>query len=666
MGIIRKLPEMVANKIAAGEVIERPASVVKELVENSIDGESSRVEVELEDGGKRLIRVSDNGTGIAADDLELAVESHATSKLKDSNDLFFITTLGFRGEALPSIGAVAELRIASRVRGADAGAEVEVIGGRRSPVKAAGVPEGTIIEVRNLFFNIPARRKFLKTSSTELSHAVDIITKMALAYPSVSFRLLHNGREVVSVLQNEDRLRRIAGFFGKDLHAGLLEVNSGSGPLTIHGYIAPPSITRANAKLQYVFLNGRFIRDKTVASAVRDAYAGTLPAGKQPIVVLFLQIDPREVDVNVHPTKYEVRFRDSHLIYSGVRRMIAERLGAEVATDVKMVGAGNSSPPAPSPSMERGEEGGPTMVPGTSVERGEEGRTGAPGRSGLSADWGRKIRRDPALFEVNFQLPSAPPAGAARPDAPAVARPGVGRSDMPASPGTAGAGADAASRPSAPPPGPRPGRAPEAAAAPSVPFDPDLMRRPTAFQVHDSYIVEEIPGGIRITDQHALHERILYNQITKRLDSAPLECQRLLIPATVELTSDEVILLTGAAAELRALGFEIEEFGRNTVAVRTMPMMLIDCNPDEFLHEMIASLQEECRGERQPALRESMIKMVACKAAVKANQRLTPAEILSLLQKARQLGGAAATCPHGRPTSIVLSTVELEKLLLRK
>ena len=295
MGIIRKLPDMVANKIAAGEVIERPASVVKELVENSIDAEASRIEVELEDGGKRLIRISDNGTGMAADDLAMAVASHATSKLKDSNDLFFITTLGFRGEALPSIGAVAELHIASRLRGADAGAQIDVAGGKITPVKAAGVPEGTITEVRNLFFNIPARRKFLKTSSTELSHAVDIITKMALAYPSVSFKLSHNGREVINCLQNEDRLRRIANFFGKDLQGELLEVNSGSGPLMIQGYIAPPSQTRANAKLQYVFLNGRFVHDKTVASAVRDAYANTLPAGRQPIVVLFLQIDPREV-----------------------------------------------------------------------------------------------------------------------------------------------------------------------------------------------------------------------------------------------------------------------------------------------------------------------------------------------------------------------------------
>ena len=749
MGIIRKLPDMVANKIAAGEVIERPASVIKELVENAIDAEASRIEVELEDGGKRLIRVSDNGTGMAAEDLAMAVESHATSKLKDSSDLFFITTLGFRGEALPSIGAVAELRIASRLRQrqrkenrdeddkstekaedqkseaegggpkADGqkesqqppvpdtqnsalithhspppcflqGAEIEVLGGKIAPIKAAGVPEGTIIEVRNLFFNIPARRKFLKTSSTELSHAVDIITKMALAYPSVSFKLTHNGREVIACLQNEDRLRRIANFFGKELQGELLEVNAAHGPLTIHGYIAPPSQTRANAKLQYIFLNGRFIRDKTVASAIRDAYSATLPAGRQPIVVLFLQIDPREVDVNVHPTKYEVRFRDGHLVYSGVRRIIVDRLASAATPEVRLFAA-----PAAEDGMTGGRDDG--MTGGR-----DDGRTGGRDDGGnvrpdsanhpappagtqhsslithhsslithhsqarpAAADWSKKIRRDPGLFQVSYQ----PPADGLSSTPPVL-------------------------------PSSRP------------PVSPAALRL-NAFQVHDSYIVEETADGIRIIDQHALHERILYNQIRKRLESAALESQRLLIPVTAELTSDEVILLGGAGAELRALGFEIEEFGRNTVAVRAVPTVLLDCDPEQFLHELIAQLQEEGpkpetqdrqkaegRGLKaespeqspgrsasgpqpsafspqpsprepsaftpQPAARDNMMKMIACKAAVKAGQRLTSAEIASLLQKARQLGGAAATCPHGRPTSIALSREELEKHFLRR
>ena len=331
MGIIFKLSTTVANKIAAGEVIERPASVVKELLENAIDAESSRIEIDVEDGGKRLIRVTDNGTGMAPDDLEMSVQSHATSKLRDSDDLFFITTLGFRGEAVPSIGAVSDMRIASRMRAATAGAEVRMSGGTISPIKAAGAPEGTIVEVRNLFFNIPARRKFLKATATELSHIVDAVTKMSLAYPAVGFRLTHNGREVFNCLAGETRLRRIAHFFGKELQDELLEVNSGDGPLTINGFVAPPSQTRANTRLQYVFLNGRFIRDKTIASAIRSAYEGKIPGGRQPIVALFLQIDPREVDVNVHPTKHEVRFRNSQMIYVSVRRIIDAKLATASA-----------------------------------------------------------------------------------------------------------------------------------------------------------------------------------------------------------------------------------------------------------------------------------------------------------------------------------------------
>jgi len=668
MGIIRKLPDLVANKIAAGEVIERPASVVKELVENAIDAESSRIEVELEDGGKRLIRVSDNGTGMAADDLLLAVQSHATSKLKDSDDLFFITTLGFRGEALPSVGAVSELRITSRLRGCDSGSQIEVAGGKIVPVKAAGVPEGTIIEVRNLFFNIPARRKFLKTTSTELSHAVDIITKAALAYPSVSFRLVHNGREMINCLQNEDRLRRISNFFGKELQTDLLEVNSGEGPLMISGYIAPPSQTRANTKLQYVFLNGRFIRDKSIASAVRAAYEGQVPAGRQPIVILFLQIDPREVDVNVHPTKYEVRFRDSHLVYTTVRRIIGAKLASTPAPELIVR---HDTPPE------------------------------APERDArVPSDWNRKIRRDPALFEVSFlttqrpaAAPSAPPQPPGRQQSATVQYPQKAalppRPTAPQHPQEANLPprpaapqhpqeANLPPRPAAPqhpqeanlPPRPAPRSAQPPAADDPLPVDPH-PHRPQAFQVHDTYIIEQTAGGIRIIDQHALHERIIYSQIRRRMETTGIESQRLLIPVTVELTSDEVILLTGAAGEMRALGFEIEEFGRNVVALRTVPVMLLDCDPEQFLHEMIAALQEEnggsaTGGKRAPELRESLVKMIACKAAVKANQRLTFPEISSLLQKGRELGGEAATCPHGRPTSLTLSCDELEKHFLRR
>lgn len=613
MGIIRKLPDTVANKIAAGEVIERPASVVKELVENALDAESGRIEIEIEDGGKRLIRISDNGTGMAPDDLAMAVQSHATSKLKDSDDLFFITTLGFRGEAMPSIGAVSEMCVSSRVRGVDAGAQIEMSGGKISPVKAAGVPEGTIVEVRNLFFNIPARRKFLKTSSTELSHIVDILTKMSLAYPVVGFRLTHNGREVFNCLESEDRPRRIAHFFGRELQTELLEVASGEGPLTINGYIGPPSQTRSNTKLQYVFLNGRFIRDKTISAAVRDAYSGMIPGGRQPIVVLFLQIDPREVDVNVHPTKHEVRFRDSRTLYVSVRGMLHEKLIS-----------------APSPQIEVRRE----LAEGLdkAFDKGLPGATAAgrsetpvarhtaapPARHVVPPGWDRKIRRDPELFE---------PVIAPRPAAATSAPPWSKSEDHDATPAH--------------------------------------DHGPAAVQLHNSYLIEETPDGIRIIDQHALHERVLYDQISKRLAGSGLESQRLLIPLTVELAGDEVILLSGAAEEMKALGLEIEEFGKNTIALRSVPMLLQDSNPEELLHDLIAHLQEDRQSEKAPELRESLMRMIACKAAVKANQRLTPSEIASLLQKSHSLG-PGITCPHGRPTSLTLSLDELEKHFLRK
>jgi len=616
MGIIHKLSATVANKIAAGEVIERPASVVKELVENAIDAESSRIEIDVEEGGKRLIRVSDNGTGIAPDDLAMAVQSHATSKLRDSDDLFFITTLGFRGEAVPSIGAVSEMRIASRVRGSAEGAEIRMSGGTISPVKAAGTPEGTIVEVRNLFFNIPARRKFLKTTATELSHIVDIVTKMSLAYPAAGFRLTHNGREVFNCLPNEGRLRRIAHFFGKELQDELLEVNSGDGPLTINGFIAPPWQTRANTKLQYVFLNGRFIRDKTIASAIRNAYEGKVPGGRQPIVALFLQIDPREVDVNVHPTKHEVRFRNSQMVYVSVRRIIESKLASagapriqvrrQLAGELDHALDGDDRPRQPLP----------------------------PGRRPSAGGWKTKIRRQPELFEPSLSPPRPPRTDAA---------PAWGNELT------------------------KPGQTPTGAGRPSQPPKPESPHeeRFAALQVHDSYLVEQTPDGIRVIDQHALHERILYERIRERLARSPLESQRLLIPATVDLTRDEVILLAGAADEARLLGFEIEEFGRNTIALRTVPTLLQNIDPAEVLHELLAHLQEERHNDKAPALRENLMRMIACKAAVKANQRLTPSEIASLLEKARLLG-PGSTCPHGRPTSLSLSLDDLEKHFLRK
>ncbi|MFO7898573.1 MAG: DNA mismatch repair endonuclease MutL, partial [Planctomycetota bacterium] len=307
MGVINVLSGPVVNKIAAGEVIERPASVVKELVENALDAEASRVMIEVEDGGKKLIRVTDDGAGMPKEDLALAFSSHATSKLETDEDLFAVGTFGFRGEALTSIGAVSHARIVSRPRGSVEAGEVEMQGGQPGPVKAKGAPEGTTVEAANLFFNVPARRKFLRTAKTEFAHIIDHVSRIALAHPHVEFRLVHNGRETLALRPTDDRRRRMGDLYGRELADALLEVDSGAGPVAVTGLVAPPVHCRANRKMQLIYVNGRFVRDRRLSHAIAAAYEGLLVHGRFPVAALFVEADPRQVDVNVPPSKIEVR-----------------------------------------------------------------------------------------------------------------------------------------------------------------------------------------------------------------------------------------------------------------------------------------------------------------------------------------------------------------------
>ena len=569
MGIIHKLPQIVINKIAAGEVIERPASVVKELVENAIDAQATFIEVYLEQGGNKLIRVADNGVGMAPDDVEMSVQSHATSKLRDSDDLFFVTTMGFRGEALPSVGAVAHLRVVSRVRGSPEGAEIEVRGAEVSPVRAAGCPEGTSVEVRNLFFNVPARRKFLRTETTELGHVTDTLTKLALAFPAIHFRLLHGKRQVFDAPPEADRSRRLERFFGRNLCRALIPVEWGEGTMSMSGFVAPPAESRASAQLQYVFLNGRFIRNRFIAAAIREAYKGLLTVGRQPIAFLFIQLDPREVDVNVSPTKIEVRFRNAQSVYIGLLNAIRDKLRA---ADLR-------------PEL-----------------------TEAQGEAAAAL----RLR------------PSAPPALPARPAQQAAL-------------------------------------APDVFAPPAPPVDQPAQ----AVQLHDSYIIEQQPDAIVITDQHALHERILYEQVRRRLNSAKLESQRMLIPATVELSRDEVLALLGSAEEFARLGIAIEPFGANVIAVQALPAVLGDCDMKEFVRELLAAVQDQGAGQPVEKLRERLMQTIACKGAVKAGQRLNPDEIRSLLRR-RDEAAVLPTCPHGRPIALKLTLEYLGKHFKRR
>jgi len=601
MGVINVLPQAVINKIAAGEVIERPASVVKELVENSLDAQAASVTVEIEDGGKKLIRVIDDGFGMAPDDVALAFGSHATSKLKTGDDLSFIGTLGFRGEALSSVGAVAHARIISRLRGAVEGAEVEVDGGAPEPARAKGAPEGTTVEVADLFFNVPARRKFLKSSSTEFAHIVEFVSRIALANPAVAFKLIHNGRETLNVHASGGRRRRLGDLYGKELAGALLEVDSGGGPISVTGFAAPPAHCRSNAKMQLTFVNGRHVRDRSMTHAISSAYEGLLTRGRYPVAFVFVQIDPREVDVNVHPTKIEVRFHQGQMVYKTVLNAVREALHG---ADLTPVFEGPSVAPSAAPAW--GERKTQSELP-------------------LSAGSGPLLDRP---------RPSGPPSGRAHKtpqSSPSEFAPAADR----------GAGA-AAAEPAEAGPGGR-----------------------VFFQVANAYICEERADGLAVIDQHALHERIIFNEIRERLEKAPLESQRMLIPAVVGLGKAEVALLLAERDTLASLGVELSEFGHDAIAVNALPVILGQCGAESVLHDFLA----ECGGDKKDtpveAKRLAAAKMIACKAAVKAGDRLTHSEMRSLLEKAQDLE-EGDTCPHGRPVCIFFPFADLERQFQRR
>ena len=600
MGIISVLPTTVINKIAAGEVIERPASVVKELVENSLDAGASAVIIELEDGGRKLIRVIDDGFGMAREDLELAFHSHATSKLKTGDDLFLIQTLGFRGEALASIGAISHARIISRLRNSVEGGEVEINGGQQESIRAKGAPEGTAVEVADLFFNTPARRKFLRSAATELAHTVDLVTRIALAKPNVHFKLINNGRETFNTHICENQRRRIADLFGPELAEPLIEINSGDGPIRVTGYAAPPTHCRGNSKLQMTYVNGRFVRDRGISHAIASAYEGLLMQGRYPVVFLFLEMDPGIVDVNVHPTKIEVRFQDSQMIYRTVLNALSEALRQADLTPRFSPRYGEFSlRPTAVPQPQRQDE----LQVNAPLER-EQWPTSVAPRPAPAHEHGHAIGQ---VETTNFdQMPERP------------AIPPTERADE---------------------------------------------RPPRLFQIQNSYILDERTDGIAIIDQHALHERIIFNEIMARLVRAPLESQRLLIPSVVHLSKPDLSLALSEKDTLAELGIEIAEFGPDAVAVSTLPLIIRPDQADALLNEFLSELSAGTAPANQRRL--SAAKLIACKAAVKAGDRLTESEMKSLLHKSASIS-ESDTCPHGRPTCIFLPFSDLEKQFGRK
>jgi len=620
---IRRLPQSLINKIAAGEVIERPASVVKELMENAVDAGATRIDVSVESGGVELIRVVDNGCGIAPDQLELAVASHATSKVSTDDDLFRVGTLGFRGEALASIAEVSRLALRSRTAENPGGAEIEIAGGRSSGTSPCGCPVGTSVEVRNLFFTTPVRRKFLRSTQTELGHVSEAFHRIALARPEIHFTLGHNDRRIAELPGSERWLERIARSVGQQLADNLIWVESVDGEVRLSGYVAHPSHSRSNNRLQYLFLNGRYIRDRSLGHALGEAYRGLLVAGRYPIAFLRLEMPPELVDVNVHPTKLEVRFKDSSRLYSQLLSTLRTKfLGTDLTARVE-----SSSSDDPTEAHDEAEA---IRLRQQVVDwaKGEVESWGSE-RAGSSAAAG------PAASGPQVRSPGQQPLELTRLD----------RSWPPA------AETEAEHQRQPPATVPDPPAADAGAAA-------------KALQIHNRYLVAETEEGVMVIDQHALHERILYEQLRKRFDAGAVESQSLLVPQPVDLSPAEAAAALEHRRLLRQLGMEIEPFGGDTLLISTYPAMLANMDPAEVLHGLLEQLLSSDKLPDRRDLLDELLHAIACKAAIKAGDRLAPEEVAALLAQ-RHLIDDSHHCPHGRPAALIFSRQELDRRFKR-
>jgi DNA mismatch repair protein MutL len=659
---IHVLSTHLVNKIAAGEVIERPASVVKELVENALDSGARRVEIAIEDGGKKLIQVSDDGCGMDRENLRLAFTPHATSKIRSDEDLFEIATMGFRGEALASVASVSHAKIRTRAEGEDAGWEVEASGETVGEPKPTAASRGTTVTIRDLFFNTPARRKFMRTASTEIGHITEQLARVALPRPQVAFRLTHNGRVVHNLPAAGSTRQRIADLFGTELAEGLLAIRPRNGEVSVQGYLAPPSLARSSSKWQYFFLNGRYVRDRLLAHALREAYRGRLDSSRSPVVMVFIEIDPAEVDVNVHPTKIEVRFRNSQLVHGSVLGALKDTL--------------NASPAAAGPEAEFTVEDFPNPLASETDGSSPEDARKQSLREAMAEFFKKAPKPQPRLgFDspgnVEHTAPYSPAGGTYHRDQPTPAR----GEPLPAHNRAVRADAPPTVEPARPQHRPTP--APEAAETPGAepPSEPASLQptpeadRPSRarplLQVHNSYIVAQTGEGLAIVDQHALHERICYNEFSSRLADGGLASQRLLIPETVRVTGQEEALLDEHAELLGRLGIEVESFGPNTAAIQAFPSLLTErrVQAAAFLRELLDELSEDDTVSEERLL-EKVLSMMACKAAVKAGDPLTMDEMADLLARAEALE-KRESCPHGRPTTLTLTLRELEKQFKR-
>ncbi len=613
---IRRLSETIINRIAAGEVIERPASVIKELVENAIDAGATRIEVVTGGGGKTLLRVTDNGGGIPAEELALAVSRHCTSKLAD--DVNDIRALGFRGEALPSIGSVARLTLKSRPPEAETGFEVSVNGGQVDGPRPAALNRGTIAEVRDLFYATPARLKFMKTERAEAAAVTEVVKRIAIAFPNVRFSLAGTDRSPLDLPATgqgpEATLERIAQVLGKDFPENAIALDAERDGVRLTGFAGVPSFNRGNAAHQYAYVNGRPVRDKQIFGALRGAYADVIARDRHPVAVLFLTLDPAFVDVNVHPAKADVRFRDPGL----VRGLI---VGA-----VKQALAQSGIRPATS--------GAEAML---QAFRAEGLRPSGFSERAAAAGW----RPAPQAMAMRETWTPATAHPAHRPL-------GLDESEQPAFAPIAVPAADA-----------RAGLAEPA---------PDLLRKPLGAaraQIHENYIVAQTEDSLVIVDQHAAHERLVYEALKTALHARPIPGQMLLIPEIVDLPEEDAERLAGHADTLARFGLGLERFGPGAIAVRETPAMLGEMNVPQLVRDLADEIAEHDTSDGLQAMLNHVAATMACHGSVRSGRRLKPEEMNALLRDMEATPGSG-TCNHGRPTFIELKLSDIERLFGRR
>jgi len=657
MGKIHVLPEHVANKIAAGEVVERPASVVKELLENSLDAGARRIRIHIEAGGKKLIQIADDGCGMVRDDAMLAFERHATSKIRDAEDLLNIATLGFRGEALPSIASVSRLRLETASNETSSqrepGTMIEIAGGRLLKVEEAGLPPGTSISVRDLFFNTPARKKFLRSESTELSHIASLVTHYALAHPDKHFELHSAANAMLIASPVQTHAERVYQVFGKEILDQLLPVAATlplaraglpepppwrrdddyeapvPGDLRVHGFVSRPEIQKLNRNSMFVFVNGRLVRDRQIQHALTEAYRNILPPTVYPVVLLFLDMPPAEVDANVHPSKVEVRFRQQAFVHDFVRDSVRATLmkARPVPQFTTEIHAQPTASPALSPNLHS---------------------------QGLEA---QAAAMSPFRDSPSTTLELCPPAvvptiqrlafdGAIEVEANAAVPVARGLEAVPLM-NVDGCG------------GPIP-----AVAEPMNGDAPSLASLVPLGQLRDSFILAVDDSSLWIVDQHVAHERVLFERVLRQRAEAQVESQRLLMPLVIELTVSQSAIFTDISDELQRNGFEVEPFGTRTIAVKTAPAGIEACDVERMLHELLDEVDREHQVMNLEKVRTRIAASIACHAAIKVNMPLERNKMEWLLRELA-LTECPMTCPHGRPVVLRYSLKEIQKAFKR-